>query len=81
MVPSLLNLFAVVLRPFRERLYGLPQGASERGQLVFDPWRDGGKDGSSDEAVALKADVTVEDDLVAVVAECLDRRGARGSVI
>jgi hypothetical protein len=55
MIPSLLNLFAVVLRPFRESLYGLPQGASQRGQLVFDPWRDGGKDGSSDEAVALKA--------------------------
>ena len=49
------DLGLMIVGPFAQRLHRLPQPASEIGQFVIDPRRNGREDRSRDQAIALKA--------------------------
>src|SRR6267378_5895521 len=49
-----LDLGLMICGPFAQRFHRLPQSASEVGQFVIDPRRNGREHGAGDETVALK---------------------------
>jgi len=55
MLLRLSNRIAIQLRPERQRHHRFQQCSCERGQLVIDAWRDGGRDHARDQAIALQA--------------------------